>query len=72
MDSVNYQELKAYIAIAQTEDLNVLGLEYATMKEWSLLAVVTEELEKRNYEDKKQTKKTISEIRPDTETKGKP
>ena len=65
MESVNYKELKDYIAIAQTEDINVLSLEYATMKEWALLSLVTSEIEKRNLEDKKQTKKTTSEIRPD-------
>jgi len=62
VESDNYQELKNYLAIVQTDDICMLALAYATFKEWDLLALVTEELEKRNFEDKKQTKKTVSEI----------
>jgi hypothetical protein len=46
-DSIDCQELKDYLAVAQMDDICALALEYAIMKEWSLLSVVTDEIEKR-------------------------
>jgi hypothetical protein len=71
MESVNYKELKDYVNLAQTDDLNTLALEYATMKEWSLLALVTEELIKRIALDKATTKNEIDRLR-DSDDPSKP
>ena len=63
MDKINYQELKDYLAVAQTEDINALALEYATMKEWSLLSLATDEIKKRTIFDKKRTTEELKSAR---------
>lgn len=59
--------LKRYVAIADMTDLRFLATEYALEQNWECLDIVTDEIERRDYEDKKQTQKIVSDIRPDDE-----
>lgn len=69
---INYQELKDYVEIAQTDDLNELALTYATMKECPLLAIVTEELINRALDDSQLTKSTLKILKGDSSPVAKP
>jgi hypothetical protein len=51
--------LVKYVAIAETEDLRTLALEYAVDHDWGELEIVTLEIEKRVKADKAETQTNI-------------